>query len=142
MTKHLSKAELNIIQRYASQGKTTSETLARIAKDRAKKRVEPPELQAITRAVRGQTFLRGLKEQRGRKKKWTAADVRKANAARLQLYKKTKGEVEVHWADIIKKAKVPKVSPSTARRSLRKAGIPVAARTPREKPLREQLLNN
>jgi hypothetical protein len=64
--------------------------------------------------------------------------VRKADAARRKLYKKAAGEKEVHWKDIIKQARVPKVTSKTARRNFKEAGLPVVARAPREKPFRNE----
>ena len=52
------------------------------------------------------------------------------------LLRAPNGEVEVTWRDIIKKARVSHVHPTTAKRSLARAGITVASRRPREKPQR------
>lgn len=66
---------------------------------------------------------------------WTSA-CEALDRTRKHLIKQAKGEREVHWAEVIKKARVPNVHASVAGRSLQAAGISVAARTPREKPMR------
>lgn len=99
-------------------------------------------LQAITRCVRGVTHRRGRAETRGRKREWTTANVRQADKARKELYKKAAGEKEVHWDDVIKKARVPKVHASTASRSFERTGIKVQARRPRQKPMRSKAAKN
>ena len=136
MAPHLSDAELDKVTFMSKKGKSTNDILNRIEKDRENMGIEPPLLRVIQKAVRGETHKRGLAEARGRKRTWTQSQVFKAEATRKKLYKKADGEQEVHWKDIISKARVPKVSSSTARRSFEKAGLAVVARAPREKPLR------
>ena len=137
MAPHLDAQEQDLVYGLFQKGKTTNEILARITAKRERQGQDAPKLQAITRAVRGRTYKRGRKETRGRKAKWSTANVRKVNSVRKRLLKKAKGEGEVHWKDVIKKARVPTTDASTARRSLERAGISVQARRPREKPIRD-----
>ena len=135
MAPHLTPAELDKVQQWSHL--TDDEVLVRITKARERGGVEPPGLRAVQRARAGRTFRRGRKETRGRKKKLTPKHVRKLNAVRKDLIKQAKGLREVHWDDVIKKSRVPKVDPTTAARALQAAGIDVAARRPREKPMRK-----
>lgn len=137
MAPHLSNSELDIVTTMNQQGKGTDKILDRIVRGRRRQGVEPPGLQAIQRAVGGETFKRGLQETRGRKRAWSPAHTRKADAARRKLYAKADGEQEIRWKDIISKARVPKVSSTTARRHFKDSGVPIVARHPREKPLRD-----
>ena len=77
-------------------------------------------------------FRRGLVEKRGRPRRLTPQNVKALDRARKRVLAAAKGEREVHWGEVIKKARVPDARPSAAARSLRAAGIPMAARTPRE----------
>ena len=135
MAPHFTPAELDKAHQWSNL--TDSEVLTRIAKSRERGGVDPPGLSAVQRARAGRTFRRGRKETRGRKKKLTIKHVRKLNTARKDLIKQAKGQREVHWNDIIKKARVPTVDPTTAARAMRAAGIDVSARKPREKPMRK-----
>ena len=126
------------MQQMHGAGKRTSQILARITTRRNKQDIEAPELQVITRAVRGHSFNRGGTETRGRKRSWTPAQTRKADSARKALYKKADGEEEVHWADIQKRARVPSCHRTTAARSFQRAGLDVGRRNPREKPVRDE----
>jgi hypothetical protein len=58
------------------------------------------------------------------------------NATRKAPAKKAKCEHEVHWDDVIRVSRVPRVSRSTASRALKKEAINVEWRRPREKPSR------
>ena len=82
------------------------------------------------------TTHQGGPETRGRKHKLGPRAVRALDAKRRHLVEKTKGAIEATWQEIIKKARVTLVHPTTARKSLVRAGIPVASRRPREKPER------
>jgi len=135
MAPHLLPAELDKIQRLGHL--TDVAVLAQIEKSRARCGKAPPGLRAVQRARAGSTFRRGPKETRGRKKKLTPKHVRKLNSVRKALIKQAKGEREIHWGEIIQKARVPKVDPTTVVRAFHAIGIDVAARKPREKPLRQ-----
>ena len=136
MAPHLCATELNSLHQWLSKGFETPEMLRRIAKQRERRGVEAPKLRQIQRLLQGASFKRGVLETRGRKKKLSSRNIKTLNAKRMDLIKKAKGEREVHWREIIQKARVPHVHPATAGRSLRAAGFAVAARTPRQKPMR------
>ncbi len=103
---------------------------------RRRRGVAAPHLTALRKVLHGQSYRRGSVESRGRKRKLTQAALRKINVARKRLIKTGKGEAEVHWAHVLKAARVRSVHPTTAARSLAAAGYDVAWRRPREKPLR------
>ena len=84
------------------------------------------------------THRRGRVEARGKKRLLSRSVVLKMNRVRKDLITKTKNDREIRWKDVIKKARVPKVERCTALRAFHREGIPVAARTPREKPQREK----
>ena len=134
MPQHLTEEELDKIAEWKSL--TTSEILQRLGRRREQQGLDSPCLRAVQRAVVGQTYRRGRSETRGRKRTLSAKNVRKLNVTRKALIKDAAGESEIHWSDVIKKARVPKVHRSTAYRSLQNAGINVRARTPRQKPMR------
>jgi hypothetical protein len=134
MAPHLTKAELDMVAKMKHL--PTSEILNRVAKSRERRGVAAPGLHVVQRVVKGSTFNRGVAETRGRKKKLSPKNVRQLNTARKLLIKNAKGEQEIHWKDIIHKARVPTVHPSTARRALKEAGVQVEARKPRAKPMR------
>ena len=136
MAPHLCATELNSLHQWLSKGFETPEMLRRIAKQRERRGVEAPKLRQIQRMLHGASLKRGVLETRGRKKKLSSRNIKTLNAKRMDLIKKAKGEREVHWREIIQKARVPHVHPATAGRSLRAAGFAVAARTPRQKPMR------
>ena len=93
-------------------------------------------MSAFRDAVRGRTY-NCTKETRGRKRSLSHRAVLAIDRKRKDLVLKAKGEKEVTWAETIKKARVKQVDPTTAKRSLVRAGIPVARRRPREKPQRK-----
>ena len=96
-----------------------------------------PDLTSVRRFLAGSTHNRARVERRGAKKKLTPRQVQKLDTACRNLYAKTKGEVEVHWDDILEKAGLAGVvHPTTAQRSLVKASYKLQARVPREKPCR------
>jgi hypothetical protein len=135
MAPHLSDQELDKIQKW--QGLETTVILERLTKARERKGLGAPGLHVVQRALKGKTFRRGVTETRGRKKMLTRNNVKKLNSVRKDLIKKAKGEREIHWNEIIRKARVPDVHPTTAARALTDSGIQVAARKPREKPMRK-----
>ncbi len=134
MAPHLSDSELDVVAKLRHLPMST--VLERLTKARGRRGVEPPSLRTVQRAINGKTFRRGATETRGRKKRLSPKNVRQLDKARKTLIKQAKGESEVHWKDVIKKARVPKVDPTTASRALAAAGFDIKARRPREKPLR------
>ena len=135
MAPHLEPRELDKIHEWA-RTMNGPEVLQCLQKARERRGIAVPTLRTVQQVMAGVTHRRGRKETRGRKPKLTKQNVRKLNTTRKTLIKAAKGEREVHWDEIIKKSRVPEVDPTTAARSLRSAGIDVAARKPREKPMR------
>ena len=137
MAPQLNQFELDMIMQ--SKGKTVTEILAAVSKARVRKGVDPPGIDAIRRATRGKTHRRGRSETRGRKRGWSTAQTRRVNEVRKQVITKAKGEEEIHWHQIMVKARVPIVHGTTAARSIERIGLPkVCALKPREKPLRTE----
>jgi hypothetical protein len=118
MAPHLTKKELDRILILSAKGEVTTQILERIAASREKEGIEAPMPGAIQRAVKGKTHKRGRVETRGRKRKLSKASARKLDKTRTELIEKAKGEEEITWDKVIKKARVPAVHPSTAGRSL------------------------
>ena len=120
----------------AKNGKEPIEIYEKLKQQQQRKQIQPPDLTTVRRALKGKTHRRAIKETRGRKKLLSAANIRKLNSVRKTLIKKAKGEREIHWKEIIAKAKVPPVEVTTAAKAVRNAGFLVSARPPRAKPMR------
>ena len=130
---HWTKEELDFAQRNV---KTYSkeDIFKMLKKERKKKHIGCPKtVKTLRLFLNGKTYKRGAKETRGRKRLLTKKHLVKVDTVRKALYKKADGEVEYHWKDIIKKARVPKASPETVGRNLREFGFQVRARVPRKK---------
>ena len=136
MAPHLTSAELADLRKWASEGSTPKEILKLHRQSRRQSRMKPLCMTAVRKALRGKTH-RGGEETRGAKRKLSQRAVQALDKKRRSLVDKYEGAREVPWAEVIKKARVKKVHPTTARRSLQNAGIPVASRRNREKPQRK-----
>ena len=90
------------------------------------------DLTTARRALRGLTHPASRREERGRKTKLSAVRPRRLNTVRNALIKKAGREREIHWDEIMKKARVDDVYPSTVSRAFKKIGI--ARRALRDKP--------
>lgn len=132
MAPHLSGAELDLVTHAVSKGKSSDAILAEIAALRKKSGVEAPRIWAIRRAMTGATHKRGRAETRGRRQKLTDAQVKRLVDKRAQLIKRKTRYVPV--AEVVRSARVPAVSDTTALRYLRAHGV--VWRRLREKPLR------
>ena len=88
------------------------------------------------KVLKGNRYKRGKTETRGRKMKYTKANVFAMNKARKALIKTNKNEREVRWEDVRKKARVKAGHRTTLLNAFRREKDPVAARCPREKPQR------
>lgn len=132
----LTADELADIRRWTSEQHAPKEIWKLHRTDRRQRRVRPLCLTALRKAVRGVSY-RGGEERRGSKRKLGQRAIQALNVKRRALVDQCKGGREVSWPEVIKKARVKKVHPTTAKRSLRDAGIPVASRTNREKPQRK-----
>lgn len=63
----------------------------------------------------------------------------KLNNTRISLIERAKGETEVCWREIQKKARVPSVHRTTAAKTMQSVGYSVKARPPRQKPCRSEI---
>jgi len=138
MAPHLTTQELDFVHKLSNKGKAPVQIHEQLTARRTKRGVDTPTVGNLRRVLKGVTYKRGRKETRGRKHAWTKKNAVKVNVIRKQLIKKAGGEKEVTWDKVIRMARVPKVHASTAARALDDAGIPVAWRPPREKPLRTE----
>ena len=136
MGKHFTGSELDKILESHAKGRKPIQIQTEIACLRRRARQPGPDLTSIRRALKGKTHKRGMVERRGRKRKLTARNVTTPDKARVEHTQNAEGQREVHWCDIQKKARVPKVHRTTASRRMREAGLDVSWRTPRQKPHR------
>lgn len=137
MAPHLTDQEIDAIFAQHRSGKTTGQVHAWLAARRGSRGLAAPNITNIRKVLRGRTYRRGRVETRGRKRKLSRRAVLRMNSSRKQLIKRADSTEEVHWDDVIAHARVAKVHPSTAARSMSREGIPVAWRAPRERPQRE-----
>ena len=134
MAPHLTGKEIDFINSNRKlEPKVVHEKLV---KQRTKKRMEAPTLRNLRKILKGETYRRGVVETRGRKEKLTRRNVQALDKARKNLIEDAESEDEVHWDDVIKAARVPKVHSKTARNAMQKAGLDVKWRNPRQKPYR------
>ena len=136
MAPHLTAQELDQIQAKGAAGWTPAEVHSWISARRARKGILAPNITNIRKALKGNTYRRGITETRGRKRALSAHVVRHMNQTRRSLIRTAGGNREVRWKDVIRKSRAPKVHRSTALRAFRRAKINVAARRPRAKPQR------
>ena len=140
MGKHFTEKELDrMFMLKAKKGKqamTPTQIRDALALTRKKQGQPPPDLTSVRRALNGKTHRRGRQETRGAKRKLSAANLRTLNSTRKKLIAKAENAHEVRWQDVIEKAGVPKVDSTTAAKNMKEAGYDIAARKPREKPLR------
>ena len=134
MAPQLTATELDFLRTLVGKGLCPVEAHARLAARRGRSGKANADLTTVRRALRGLTHPASRKETRGRKTKLTAVRLRRLNTVRKALIKKAGGEREIHWEEIMKKARVNDVHPSTVSRAFKKIGI--AWRAPREKPSR------
>lgn len=135
MAPHLTQSELDFIQRMSGKGYTPTQIHDRLTTRRDRKGVPTPSLPNLRKALKGNTYKRGVAETRGAKKVLTRANALALNRARKDLIKKAGAEREVHWKDIMRAARVPKVDPTTAAKAVKEIVPDLAWRRPREKPV-------
>lgn len=138
MAPHLTPTELDVMSVKAAKGQTPLQIHKWLQSQRNRKGLDTPNITNIRKALQCKTFRRGAVETRGRKVKLSKHMVKKINSTRKALIKNAAGESEVHWCDVLKKARCPKVHASTAARALKKEGIDIQWRTPRQRPQREK----
>ena len=136
MSPQLTLKELGLALALHGKHRPAIFILGRINSARSSRDIAPTGIDAVRRSLRGITHQQGRPETRGRKRILSIRAVKALNTTRKQLIKQANGEYEVHWKDVIKKARVMKVHRSTAKRALAKQGIEVEWRRPREKPMR------
>ena len=90
----------------------------------------------VRRALRGAAHKRATVETRGRKKSLTARNFATLDRKRVEMIEKADGQTEIHWKDVVKKARVPNVDRTTAAKTMRAAGCDVRWRPARMKPSR------
>ena len=132
MAPHLTDEELDVIHTKMYQRWSRHAILNEITQMRKARCVEPPQIWAIRRAMRGCTHKRCRVETRGRRPALTEKQGQRLDVARQKLVRKADGEYEVTYAALLKSARVS-VHRSTASRYL---GPDVRWRRMREKPPR------
>ena len=138
MGKHFTPGELDRMHSLRASGATPLEVHRRLRAERRRSRRTGPSLTAVRRALKGVSFKRGAIETRGRRRILSTANLRTADRARKQLIAKADGEGEVHWDDIIRKARIPRVHRTTLAKNMQVAGYGIGWRSPRLKPTRGQ----
>ena len=121
---------------WSSSGMSAIEIHRKLHSARQKAKKDGPNITSVRRALKGATFKRARKETRGRQRILTKANLSAIDRARKRLISKANGEYEVHWEDIIKAARVPKVDRTTAAKNMKAAGFDIQWRSPRLKPVR------
>ena len=136
MGRHFTPDDLDKMFAWQADGDDPVTIHKKLAAARRRRHQSEPDVSTVRRALKGKTFKRGKKETRGRKKKLSARNVKALEKTRVELIKKADGEHEVHWDDIIKKARVPAVHRTTAAKAMTTSGYQVQWRNPRLKPMR------
>ena len=136
MAPHLSSDELDQMFRLHSEGQSPKQVHAWLLDARTARGVETPNLTNVRKALKGVSYRRGQVETRGRKRKLSRRAVLKLDAARTELIERANNTSEVHWKDVLRKARVH-VDPTTAARSFQAEGIDARWRRPRERPQRD-----
>jgi hypothetical protein len=142
---HMSFQESSRARILAGKGETPVQIHQKLVRTRLlkagkspnSKKTLGPDITSVRRLLKGKTFIAGKPETRGRKQTLTRANCVRLNKVRKELIKKADKQREVVWGQVIKKARVPKVTAATASKSMRAAGYDVKWRKPREKPLRD-----
>ena len=136
MAPHLKAEELDEMFRLRNEGQTPIEIHAWLEAKRGQEDIAAPNVTNVRKALKGQSFRRGQVETRGRKRKLSRRVVLKLDRTRKELIEKAKNEKEVHWGDVLRRARV-RAHASTASRAFKAEGFDVKWRQPREKPQRD-----
>ena len=136
--KHLSERELDNMQQWKSDGLTPVQIHKRLSTDRRKTHRDGPDLTTVRRSLKGKTHQRSKVETRGRKRILTQTNLNRLDKTRDEIITKADNNYEVHWDDVIKRARVSKVHRTTVAKNIRDAGFDIAARKPRLKPCRTE----
>ena len=135
MAKQFSCGEREQVRRAAGARATAAEIWKKLKAARAKRGLPPPDLTTIRRFLKGNTHRLDAHETRGRGPIYTRQNVLKMEKTRKELIAKADGEYEVHWVDVMKKARVAKADLTTVARSFARENLAVGWRSPREKPI-------
>ena len=139
MGRHFSHSELDQMAAWRAAGKTPIEIHTKMCAQRRRCNEVEPCLTAIRRALKGITHKRSRLETRGRPKVLTARNLKAVDAARKRLIAKMDSTQEVHWSDLLRASRVPKVDPTTLAKNMRAAGYDVKWRPPRMKVCPDRL---
>ena len=110
--------EIDCIHDRAKKGDTPVTIHAKLSTLRARKNVESPDITNIRKTLKGKTYRRSKIETRERRRVLNKKHVLNVNSTCKKLIKEAKGEREVGWSEIIRKSRVPKVSPQTVARNM------------------------
>ena len=113
MGKHFSEQEQDNMQQWKSDGLTPVQIHKRLSTDRRKTHRDGPDLTTVRRSLKGKTHQRSKVETRGRKRILTQTNLNRLDKTRDEIITKADNNYEVHWDDVIKKARVPKVHRTT-----------------------------
>lgn len=136
MAPHLSPAELHWLHGLHCAGETVVEAHASLSDRREQAGIPAPDLTTVRRALKQYAQRTSAVETRGRKRKMTDRAVHGMDKARKAMSKAVDGDFEIHWDDLVRKTRA-RVHRTTAKRSMNRAGLNVAWRRAREKPLRQ-----
>ena len=106
MAPHLTNEKLDVIQEKTCLRWTRSAIHQAVVDMRVARGVEPPQIWAIRRAMKGCTHRRAPVETRGRKSSLTDKEVQRLERTRQNLVRKADGEYEVTYAALMKAARV------------------------------------
>ena len=101
----MSQEEVCTVDAMQKRGHGAVEILEALATPRAAAGEPPPSRSAVYRTMRGETYVRGAQEQRGRPANLPAEMVDAAQAVRLRLLREAKSEDMVTRSDIYKGTK-------------------------------------
>ena len=136
MAPHLSSNELHWLHGLHCAGETMVEAHASLTDRRAQSGLPAPDLTTVRRALKHFAQRNAAVESRGRKRKMTDRAVHGMENIRKKMTKEADGDYEIHWNDLVRKSRA-RVHRTTAKRSMNRAGLNVAWRRAREKPLRK-----
>ena len=100
------------MRRLVGEHKSATEVWGTLKAMRARRREPPPDLTTVRRLMKGCTHKVGVAEKRGRRAKLSRRSVLAMEKKRKELQKRSSGEYEVHWTDVVKKSRVPAVDVS------------------------------
>ena len=116
MAPHLTFAELDFLQQKEKAGKTPIQIHSLLVSLRKRKRIEAPHLAKVRKALKGNTYKRSAAETGGRKQLLSRRMVLKMNGVRKTILKK-RPNTKMHWADVVKTARAPKVHRTTLKKA-------------------------